>query len=456
MDSIGRHEATCGSCQKIVLPLSATNLQFRHVITSFLHSDLGILLLRRSGKVGTYQGRWAGVSGYLEPSEDPLQRANIEIREELGISAAQVSLVRSGEVLRDFDEENDTVWIVHPFLFEMHEQNIRLDWEHTEYEWVNPDDLRLYETIPKLREALERVRWDPQATSSGLSILESSVNEIARDRVHGASYLGRKSIEILAHVARVSTASSTAELFRDLLSFVLKLRRAQPSMATIRNLTGKVLKEVDEARTNPRPVDQFRENVRAIAEKVQADAVDGAEDASRTSVGLLPEDGRVLTHSYSGTVKRALELAAKSKHRLTVYVTESIPGLEGRQLANDLIKLGIPVKLIADFAVGAVIADIDLLLVGADSVLADGSVVNKIGTSTIAKAANERGIPCFVACEEAKFSTQHFLGEPVEVSQTLFDVTPTKRISAIVTEEGPIEPVQVEKTIRKMLSQLYP
>ena len=196
--------------------------------------------------------------------------------------------------------------------------------------------------------------------------------------------------------------------------------------------------------------------MRAIAEKVKADAVDRAEDASRNSVTLLPDDGRVLTHSYSGTVKRALELAAKSKHRLTVYVTESSPGLEGKQLANDLIKLGIPVKLVADSAVGAVIADIDLVLVGADSILADGSVVNKIGTSTIAKAANETGIPCYVACETAKFNTQDFLGEPVEVSQTLFDVTPTKRISAIVTEEGPIEPVQVEKTIRKMLSQLYP
>lgn len=431
-------------------------MQFRHVITAFLYSNLGILLLRRSGRVGTYQGRWAGVSGYLESGEDPLQRAKTEIQEELGLNAAQASFVRSGEVLRALDEEKDTVWIVHPFLFEMHEQDIRLDWEHTEYKWVNPDDLRLYEAVPKLGEALERVRWDLQATSPELSVLESGVIEIARDRVHGASYLGRKSVEVLAQVARISTVSSTAELFRDLLSFTMKLRRAQPSMATIRNLTGKLLKEVAEARTSPRPVDQFREKVRVIVEKVQGDAVDGAEDASRNFVALLPDDGCVLTHSYSGTVKRALELGAKSKHRLTVYVTESSPGLEGKQLANDLIKLGIPVRLIADSAVGAAIADIDLILVGADSVLADGSVINKIGTSTIAKAANERGIPFYAACETAKFSTQDFLGEPVEISQALFDVTPTEHISAMVTEEGPIEPVQVEKTIKKMLSQLYP
>lgn len=426
------------------------------MVTFFLQSGLGVLLLRRSDKVGTYQRRWAGVSGYLESSEDPLQRAKIEIQEELGLSTAQVSLARTGEVLRAFDEEKDTVWIVHPFLFEVHEQNIRLDWEDTEYKWVDPDELQLYETVPKLREVFERVRWDLQATSPAMSKFEGSVNELAQDRVHGASYLGRKSIEVLAQVAKASAAGSTAELFRELLSFALKLRRAQPSMATIRNLTGRILHKIAAARADSTSQNQFRGKVAYLAEKALADAIAAAEDASRNSVALLPNDGRVLTHSYSSIVIRALELAAKSKHRLTVYVTESSPGLEGKRLANDLINLGIPVRLIADSAVSSVIADIDFMFVGADSVLADGSVVNKIGTSGIAKAANERGISCYVVCETAKFSTQNFLGERVKISQALFDVTPSKYISAIVTEEGPIESQQVVERIRKMLSQLYP
>ena len=396
------------------------------------------------------------MSGYLEPGEDPLQRAKIEIQEELGLSSPQVSLVRSGQPLRAFDEEKDVAWIVHPFLFDADEHPIRLDWEHTESKWVSPDDFHSYETVPKLREVFERVRWDLQATSPALSKVEGSVNELAQDRLHGASYLGRKSIEVLAQVAKASTASSTAELFRDLLSFALKLWRAQPSMATTRNLTGMLLHNIATARADSTSQNQFREKVAYLAERALADAIAAAEDASRNSVALLPDKGRVLTHSYSSTVKRALELAANSKHRLTVYVTESSPGLEGKRLANELINLGIPVRLIADSAVSSVIADIDLMFVGADSVLADGSVVNKIGTSSIAKAANERGISCYVVCETAKFSTQDFLGEPVEISQALFDMTPGKYISAIVTEEGPIEPQQVEERIRKMLSQLYP
>lgn len=431
-------------------------MRLKNVVTSFIQSNLRILLLRRSQKVGTYQGRWAGVSGYLELGENPLDRAKIEIQEELGLGSDQITFVRSGQPLRVLDEENDTVWIVHPFLFETQEQNVRLDWEHTEHEWVNPDNVRAYETVPRLKEAFERVRWDLVAVSPALSAAERTVNDLAQDRVHGASYLGRNSIEILAQVAKASDANPTAELFRDLLCFTVKLRRAQPSMATIRNLTGRLLHDVAQASPNLPSVHQVRESTLALAEKVLEDSTAAAEDASRNSAQLLPNQGIVLTHSYSGTVKRALELAAKSQHKLTVYVTESSPGLEGKQLAKDLIGLGIPVKLIADSAIHSIIPEVDLVLVGADSILADGSVVNKIGTSSLAKAAHERGVPCYAVCESTKFSCQDFLGEPVEVISALFDATPSKHVSGIVTEEDTVEPAKVEARIRKMLSQLYP
>lgn len=431
-------------------------MQFKHVVTSFLQSDQRILLLRRSSKVGSYQGRWAGVSGYLEEGEDPLQRAKIEIEEEVGLSSAQASLVRSGEPLRAFDEQKDTVWIVHPFLFEVHEQNLRLDWEHTESRWIDPDDLRSYETVPKLKEAFERVRWDLRATASVLSSALRSVDELTKDRVHGASILGRRSIEVLTEVARVSRANSINELFSNLLHVALELRKAQPSMATIRNLTGRLLYDVEAARQTATSVDQFREIAASLGQKAHVDARAAAEDASRNSVAILPEEGYVLTHSYSSTVRRALELGMKSKRKLTVFITESSPGLEGKQLAKDLIDIGVPVKLIADSAVGSVISDVDMVVVGADSVLADGSVVNKIGTKKIATVAEEEEVPFCVVCESSKFSTVDFLGEPVQIAETLFDITPSESVSKIVTESGAMEAQEVERQIRKMLSQLYP
>lgn len=431
-------------------------MQFKHVVTCFLQSNQRILLLHRSDKVGSYQGKWAGVSGYLEEAEDPLQRARIEIQEEVGLSSAQASLVRSGEPLRIFDEQKDNVWIVHPFLFEVHEQNLRLDWEHTESKWIDPDDLRSYETVPGLKDAFERVRWNLAAILSSLPSALRSVDELGKDRMHGASILGRRSIDVLAEVTRISSAHSVNEVFSGLLAVALELRKAQPSMATITNLVGRFLYDVEEAKQTASSVEQFRETVTSLGRKAQTDAASTAEDTSRNAVSILPEDGFVLTHSYSSTVRRALELGVKGRRNLTVYVTESSPGLEGKQLAKDLIEVGVPVRLIADSAVASVISDVDIVMVGADSVLKDGSVINKIGTRKIALIAEQEEVPFYVVCESTKFSTMDFLGEPALIAETLFDLTPSQHVSQIVTESGSLEPQEVEHEIKKMVSQLYP
>ena len=102
-------------------------MEYKSVVTAFLTADKKILLLRRSEKVGTHKGKWAAVSGYLEGSENPLRRAQIEIQEELGLPPEYVSLVRAGEVLRAYDEQTKTAWIVHPFLFETQSNTIILD-----------------------------------------------------------------------------------------------------------------------------------------------------------------------------------------------------------------------------------------------------------------------------------------------------------------------------------------
>ena len=137
-------------------------------------------------------------------------------------------------------------------------------------------------------------------------------------------------------------------------------------------------------------------------------------------------------------------------------MSESTPGFEGKQLAKDLVDLGVSVRLIADSSVNSIISNIDAVLIGADAILADGSVINKIGTNEIARAAYEKGKPVYVICETAKFSAQDFLVEPIDVSNALFDITPSEYVSAIITEEGRFEPRQVKDRIREMLSQLYP
>jgi 8-oxo-dGTP diphosphatase len=131
------------------------------VVTCFLLRRSGggeeILLLRRSQRVSTYRGRWAGVSGYIEET-DPLTQAYTEIEEETGLAREDVQLLRTGEPLEVVDVEANRRWIVHPFLFEVEEPaRIRADWEHIETRWIRPEDILRYETVPQLAETLMRV-----------------------------------------------------------------------------------------------------------------------------------------------------------------------------------------------------------------------------------------------------------------------------------------------------------
>jgi 8-oxo-dGTP pyrophosphatase MutT (NUDIX family) len=128
----------------------------RRVVTSFLRNAGRILILRRSSEVGTYAGRWAGVSGYLEIGDRPIERALKEIQEEIGLTESDVQLVKEGEPLRVRDK--NTLWIVYPFLFDSKTDAVKVDWEHEEYRWIDPCTLTSYETVPMLKETFDRVR----------------------------------------------------------------------------------------------------------------------------------------------------------------------------------------------------------------------------------------------------------------------------------------------------------
>ena len=131
-------------------------IQIKQVVTCFLEADAKILLLRRSSKVGTYQGHWAGISGYIETSAD--KQALIEIKEETALDENDITLVHKGKPLAVLDEKLKVKWIVNPYLFHVkNPQKIALDWEHQESQWIEPGDLDDYETVPKLKEALEAV-----------------------------------------------------------------------------------------------------------------------------------------------------------------------------------------------------------------------------------------------------------------------------------------------------------
>ena len=126
------------------------------MVSCFLESDSEILILRRSEQVGSYQGRWAGVSGYIETTAD--EQALTEIEEETSLSGDDLKLIRKGKPLTVEDDKLGVKWVVHPYLFHIKDRDkIKIDWEHKEARWIPPRDIDNFETVPKLKEVLARV-----------------------------------------------------------------------------------------------------------------------------------------------------------------------------------------------------------------------------------------------------------------------------------------------------------
>ncbi|MGY5150448.1 MAG: NUDIX domain-containing protein [Candidatus Nitrosopumilus sp. bin_68KS] len=125
------------------------------IVTSFIRSNDKLLILKRSDKVKSMKGLWAGISGIIENNEDPLKRAKIEIFEEVGITEDKITLVKSTDGMRvNSPQYENHEWEIYPFLFEAENPTVKLNWENSQYEWINIEELEKYETVPSLQKVL--------------------------------------------------------------------------------------------------------------------------------------------------------------------------------------------------------------------------------------------------------------------------------------------------------------
>ena len=125
------------------------------IVTSFIKDNEKLLILKRSDDVKTMKGLWAGISGIIEKNEEPLKRAKIEIFEEVGITEDEITLVKSAEEMRvNSPQYQNHEWEIFPFLFEAKNPTIKLNWENSDFKWIDVDELKNYETVPSLDKVL--------------------------------------------------------------------------------------------------------------------------------------------------------------------------------------------------------------------------------------------------------------------------------------------------------------
>ena len=316
--------------------------------------------------------------------------------------------------------------MVHPYLFDCDSRDVRLDEEASASEWVPPTEILRRGTVPDLWTSYDRVR--------------PGVDTVADDRDHGSTYLSVRALETLRDEAALAVERDAGD-WDDLAALARDLRAARPSMAVVANRVNRAMHAAADDR-KPAAVER-------AAEVAITDALD-ADDAAAATAAETVDGDCLVTLSRSGTVREALRRADPEG----VLVAESRPGGEGVGVAESLAVDGTAVTLAPDAALAHELAggDHDAVLVGADAVLPDGRVVNKVGTRAVALAATREGVPLFVVAAAAKVSTDpdpHL--EPadptdvydgdatIDVAAPLFDVTPPDLVAGYCTERGVLD-----------------
>ena len=128
------------------------------VLTIFITFKSKILLLKRSNKVGTYKNKWNTVTGYIDEKKPIINKIIEELNEELNITKKNIS---SYKIFKPFEFEDKNInkkWIIYPSIVKLKDNPIiKLDWEHSEYKWINPKDITKYDIVPKLDLSLKKI-----------------------------------------------------------------------------------------------------------------------------------------------------------------------------------------------------------------------------------------------------------------------------------------------------------
>jgi translation initiation factor 2B subunit (eIF-2B alpha/beta/delta family) len=271
------------------------------------------------------------------------------------------------------------------------------------------------------------------------TLIAERVDELRRDTVHGAGWMAERALDTLVEEAG-RAADDTDEL-------LMRLHEAGRSLADSRRDAGAVAGAIGRALAAAFGQRHLSaDEVRLVVTEEARAILDARHRAARAiAIQLAPRltDADVMTHSASATVREAFVHTPPRK----VTCTVSRPREEGRAFAEELREAGIDVELVEDDEAAASLDQVGLLLFGADTVFRDGTLCNKVGTLTLARAASERGVAVAVACEVLKLSP-HDSAEARHLAEDgTRDFTPPHLIGEFVTEEGIIEPDQIAALI---------
>ncbi len=290
--------------------------------------------------------------------------------------------------------------------------------------------------------------------------------------VRGAPAIGAAAAFGMALAAQQSAASDTAGLRGDLETAATVLKAARPTAVNLAWAVDQLLKAArDNTSTNP---DELREQLLNTAQQIADDDVAINRRMGEHGAALINNGDTILHHCNTGalaavdwgTALGVIHMAHEQHKQIHVLLDETRPRLQGARLsAWELEQYGISYDILPDTAAGYYMqkAEIDLVLVGADRIAANGDVANKIGTYQIAVLAKENSIPFYTVAPTSTIDLSLTTGADIPIEERdpgevlapygqalvpdhfrarnpAFDVTPHRYLSGIITEYGVARP----------------
>jgi len=291
--------------------------------------------------------------------------------------------------------------------------------------------------------------------------------------VRGAPAIGCAAAFGVALEAGRPTFGSLEDFYRAIELAFVELAASRPTAVNLFWALDRMRRAFDSSRHLP--PERIAASLVAEAEAIYAEDLEANRSIGRNGATLVRDGARVMTHCNAGALATAghgtalgvVRSARDEGKKVSVVATETRPYLQGARLtAWEMVREQIPVTLVTDGMAGHLMqrGDIDLVVVGADRVAANGDVANKIGTYTLAVLAARHRIPFYVAAplstidlkladgstipieergpaEVTGFRGERWAPEGVAVANPAFDVTPAELVTALVTERGIVSPV---------------
>ena len=313
-----------------------------------------------------------------------------------------------------------------------------------------------------------------------LSDYRDMASAIKEMRIRGAPAIGIAAAYGMALGAQGIEAESKED-------FLVKLRSISETLAATRPTAVNLfwaLERMNRVAETGNDIAEIKAALLAEAKRIDAENEEADRKLSSYGAELIKDGFTILTHCNAGALATAgygtalgvIKAAKKQGKNIHVFAAETRPRLQGARLtAWELKQEDIPFTLITDTMTGHFLSrgKIDCVIVGADRIVANGDVANKIGTYNIAVLAMENGVPFYVAApnstidlslssgeeipieERSPEEVTHFGGVPiapegVQVANPAFDITHHRYISAIITEQGVIREPYVE-SLKKVM-----